>query len=132
MSIKIKLEASPNLSSKKIILDPSEMGLSDKEWDSLTDVQKRAHLYGFLSKIEQPCWEIDKFEQMTDKWISVKDALPEDNKEVLVFAPGCYIIGQKLIGCYFKDGDSWTVYDFLESSLDEVVTHWMPLPESPK
>lgn len=69
---------------------------------------------------------------MNDKWISVKDALPEDSKEALVFAPACNIIGKMLIGCYYHESDTWTVYDFRDSKLNEAVTHWMPLPEPPK
>lgn len=69
------------------------------------------------------------------KWINVKKRLPKNHNEVLVFAPNCDIIGNVLVGKYFapeKDfKESWTVYDFGESALDEKVTHWMPLPNEP-
>lgn len=65
-------------------------------------------------------------------WISTNRRKPTDNEVVLVFAPNCQIIGPVLIGCYFDDTDTWTVYDFSDSKLSEIVTHWMPLPESPK
>ena len=68
-------------------------------------------------------------------WISVKDETPEEQIEVLVYAPDCNIIGNVLVGTYFTgsdtDDESWTVYDFAESKLYEKVTHWMPLPEKP-
>lgn len=70
------------------------------------------------------------------KWISVKDKLPEEQKEVFVYAPDCDIIGQALVGVFFAKEkgfeSSWTVYDFGVSKLDEKVTHWMPRPEPPK
>ena len=69
------------------------------------------------------------------KWTSVKDRLPENSNEVLVFAPNCDIIGSILIGKYFNEDNAedsaWTVYDFEESTFFELVTHWMPLPEPP-
>lgn len=65
------------------------------------------------------------------KWIPVKDKKPKSSKEVLVVAPNCSVIGSILIGNYFADDDSWTVNDFNESKLNELVTHWMPLPSMP-
>lgn len=64
-------------------------------------------------------------------WISVKRKVPDTSKEVLVHAPDCSILGPILLGSYFSDSDSWTVYDFHDSKLYERVTHWMPLPEAP-
>lgn len=68
-----------------------------------------------------------------EKWISVNKKLPKEGEEVLVFAPNCHIIGKKLIGVCFHedDGVKWTVYDFTESKLSELVTHWQPLPKEP-
>lgn len=69
------------------------------------------------------------------KWISVNKKLPKEEKEVLVYAPNCDIIGPILIGTYFKRTkgfrSSWTVYDFNDSKLHEIVTHWMELPKLP-
>lgn len=69
------------------------------------------------------------------KWISVNKRKPANQDEVLVHAPNCTIIGPILIGKYFPPEtnypESWTVYDFAESKLDELVTHWMPLPKKP-
>lgn len=64
-------------------------------------------------------------------WISIEERKPKNDSEVIVFAPNCRVIGSILIGCYYNDTDSWTVYDFGESKLDEPVTHWMPLTEPP-
>ena len=69
------------------------------------------------------------------KWIRVKDKVPKNEDEVLVYAPNCDVIGSVLVGCYFEEDneskEAWTVYDFGESRLSEKVTHWMPLPETP-
>lgn len=56
------------------------------------------------------------------RWISVKERMPEDGKNVLAYEGG---------GFYFLDwccdGD-WVV----ASASTAVVTHWMPLPEPPE
>jgi hypothetical protein len=63
--------------------------------------------------------------QPIDRWISVKDSLPKNYIEVLVYDTDCGIV----IGWYDKEiGDF--VAEFI-SPLD-AVTHWMPLPEPPK
>lgn len=66
------------------------------------------------------------------KWISVKERLPKDDDNVLVFLAPTDI----LIGSYFfrpmMRSFTWTMHD---SDLDEYIediTHWMPLPEPPK
>jgi len=67
-----------------------------------------------------------------ETWINIDDEVPENSSEVLVYAPDRDIIGPVLIGCYFDDDNSWTVYDFDEGGqIDSLVTHWMPLPEPP-
>jgi len=66
------------------------------------------------------------------EWIDVNKKLPKSsNEEVLVYAPNCDIIGQILIGRYFDDTNTWTVYDFEEANLEGLVLAWMPLPEPP-
>ena len=60
------------------------------------------------------------------KWISVKDRMPEDGQEVIVYSPDEDV--QSGV-CYFED------YGFqgdcnLRSILVNI-THWMPLPEPP-
>ena len=60
-----------------------------------------------------------------DKWISVKDRLPEEWKTVLVFKPSIdAIIPAKL------RGGSW--YAAWDTTRLEYVSHWMPLPMPPK
>lgn len=62
--------------------------------------------------------------QPVNQWISVKDRLPENCIEVLVYDTDCGIV----IGWYDKEIGDFAA-DFI-SPLD-VVTHWMPLPEPP-
>ena len=59
------------------------------------------------------------------RWISVKDRLPDNCVEVLVYDTDCGIV----IGWYDKK-DGIFVAEFM-NELD-AVTHWMPLPEPPK
>ena len=68
--------------------------------------------------------------QPVDRWISVKDRLPESGKSVLIYYP-------------YWDGDEIQVakLEYDEMMFDVcgefnirvgAVTHWMPLPEPPK
>lgn len=76
------------------------------------------------------------------KWISVKDRLPEDGEDVLVYYADDFHI---TVG-YFEsnnvryyiesDGSKFCTYDGWETEIPWApkgrVTHWMPLPEAPK
>ena len=84
-----------------------------------------------------------------NKWINVKDRLPEDDylKEYLVMCKteggvlpeGCYkfIKIASYLPPYPKDkhilGNTgyWEVCDY-DCSIPFTITHWMPLPEPPK
>ena len=59
------------------------------------------------------------------EWISVKDRLPEDNVDVLVYEPINYVI--KIANS--TDGKFQT--NMWDERTYELVTHWMPLPEKP-
>ena len=71
------------------------------------------------------------------KWIAVKDKLPEDQTEVLVY----YRSRNELLrnsdmeykinaGMYFETDNYWNIDT---SDWDnETPTHWMPLPEPPQ
>lgn len=65
------------------------------------------------------------------EWISVKDRLPENGQQVIIF-------GQGSKGDYFSDAlfesDSFLLFhpDNDEYCVDTSPTHWMPLPDAPK
>ncbi|MBR1749926.1 MAG: DUF551 domain-containing protein [Ruminococcus sp.] len=62
------------------------------------------------------------------EWISVKDRLPEDGEEVLI-----YSTTNEISMCYY-DEDTHR-FNVVDSDLywNEIsVTHWAPLPEPPK
>ena len=66
------------------------------------------------------------------KWISVKDRLPEKDSRVLV-----YFRSDKNGGiddCYFSGmRNRFVLYHTFEEVPDGItITHWMPLPEPPK
>lgn len=62
---------------------------------------------------------------MRMEWISVKDRLPLDDGDVLVYSRK--IGGIISIDCYDVTNKIW-----LDSaSWGRIVTHWMPLPEIP-
>ena len=66
-----------------------------------------------------------------NKWISVKDELPEKNTAVLIYR-GAYI--GSLISVYTYIGhDEWEdEYGYWSRTDDEGITHWMSLPAPPK
>jgi len=63
------------------------------------------------------------------EWISVKDRLPPDDEHVLIFIP-CYP-GISL-GSFHSDYGWNDRCDSIQMPHDNKVTHWMPLPETPK
>ena len=77
------------------------------------------------------------------EWISVKDKMPDDEREVLVIAHGwdgrlVYVGSHKrvesqkswLTGITSKSSE-WSLWGW--SYLKEpIVTHWLPMPEPPK
>ena len=65
-----------------------------------------------------------------DKWISVKDRLPDTFGEYIVTVEDAF-------GKRYSDYADYDPYDLywrtgLHRGVDEMVTHWMPLPEPPK
>lgn len=67
------------------------------------------------------------------EWINVKDRLPDDMENVLVFTEGCIDVGHLTKGRFglarweTDSLDEWGDREILKD-----VTHWMPLPEPPK
>lgn len=103
-------------------------------------------LYGIdAEKVESDCVDallkdalayIQQLEAAQPKWISVKDRLPEDNLNVLVYAIGnnknsvIAMTGytHNMYGYNIEGWRSPWQYFFYEYK----ITHWMPLPEAPK
>lgn len=77
---------------------------------------------------------------MNDEWISVKDRLPETCQDVIYVYTGhdfknLAVKRYMTIGHYDEDEKIWYVrYLFASIPLSKEIeiTHWMPLPESPK
>ena len=73
------------------------------------------------------------------EWISVKKRLPEKDGWYLVYAPG-YWGNSKIYGldglAYSNFKNNYKVHFGIERGTGRgwpgIVTHWMPLPESPK
>lgn len=60
-------------------------------------------------------------------WISVKDKLPEDDKDVLVYNSK----DKEIIIANYKGDNAWDSYAYGWLP-DDTVTHWQPLPELPE
>lgn len=60
-------------------------------------------------------------------WVSVKDRLPDDVKDVIV----CDELGLVYPAYYYTCDECW-MYSFAAERCEHKITHWMPLPEPPK
>ena len=69
--------------------------------------------------------DIIRDSQTIGGWISVKDRLPEEDKEVLAYN-GAYMI----IAAYATNPTKY--WYTITGSVTRTITHWMPLPEPPK
>ena len=74
------------------------------------------------------------------EWISVKDRLPEESGNYIVccddsscsYGEGIWYSSDVVVVSEYYEGSwIWYVGD-TEWSLENIVTHWMPLPEPPK
>ncbi len=61
-----------------------------------------------------------------DKWISVKDKLPENRQGKLILIDTGHIFS----GYYDGNSSEW-VSLFINGILNFRITHWMPLPKTP-
>lgn len=66
---------------------------------------------------------------MLNEWINVKDKLPNNFETVLAFCKD----GGMFVGRH-TPWDRWQIWTAMKSTriVSRTVTHWMPLPESPK
>lgn len=87
---------------------------------ALTYIHQLENHIGELTK------KVSQFEAAQPKWISVKEKLPENDDNYLVFTSDR---NDAVIATYYGDGE-WLEYDL--TNLIPLVTHWMPLPEPPK
>lgn len=76
-------------------------------------------------------WISDK--NTSTQWVSVEDRLPEDGEKVLVFGKcRCSKVKPYTNTAYYYDASNKPYWDMGCYKQDEVITHWMPLPEPPK
>lgn len=70
-----------------------------------------------------------------DKWISVKEQLPNDGVPVLVIVNGRYknieFKGAYELAAYSEPDKDW-ILDAYPGAEDITVTHWIPLPDPPE
>lgn len=59
-------------------------------------------------------------------WVSVKDRLPEDEYQCLLFCKDGYFD----TGWFLEDDQKWAIEGCICD--DEYITHWIKLPEPPK
>ena len=108
--------------------------------DKAKAIDRNEYQHGVVKGLETAADIVNEhpiaYVQPVDRWISVKDRLPENNKLVLCYAisttgeGSCYVLGA------LSNGEFWflKVCDgkYLSfPNLHLVITHWQPLPEPP-
>lgn len=73
----------------------------------------------------------DISKETANEWISVKDRLPEERTEVLVYR-GSYIGDMMNVYTYLGNGEWEDSYGYWSRTEDEGITYWMSLPEKLK
>lgn len=96
----------------------SEMNISQKH---------KMELLGMITAIEM------KHDELVPKWIPVSEALPEDNRQVLVYAQSTHFALAKYDEMREADGEyrkQWVTFDAWKPfyTIKNVIA-WMPLPE---
>ena len=72
----------------------------------------------------------EKLKQVTDGWISVKDQLPHDTQQVLIYVEKIGINSATYHEPYFGDVNKWLGWFSYEVPAPDV-THWQPIPDKP-
>ena len=107
--------------SREDVLKKAKSSISvptDNEWDCGYNTAM-AEMQEFIKQL--PVADVQPISQ----WISVKDRLPENDVEVMLYDTDCGVV----LGWYDDEIEDFAT-EFI-SPLD-AVTHWMPLPEPPK
>ena len=75
----------------------------------------------------------ERITELENQWISVEDRLPDENKNVIVFANDI-VSGFVETACYYVCPEYLTGGWREESGdpYEPIITHWMNLPEPPK
>ncbi len=66
------------------------------------------------------------------EWISVKDRFPKNHQEILMTYNDLVMEGMFLQGKFYHPSGCAHIERFCNCEPQEGITHWMPLPESPK
>ena len=85
-------------------------------------------MVGAADLIERLTAENTALREKVPQWISVEERRPEPGKRVL--ATDGVFVGE----AYRTSADTWRRYDgiAMRDCLGSIVTHWMPLPSTPK
>lgn len=115
------------------ILDPETSREALRPYDY--DYQRRLQVVNDACQIAAEVLRNVSDTNVGDKWVSVKDRLPEDEKIVLI---SCICLDGSTatdVMAFIKDGE-WRWNDGLPAEFSEKVkipvTHWMFLPDPPK
>lgn len=65
-----------------------------------------------------------------NNWISVKDELPDKDRDVLIYK-GNHIGDMMYVYTYLGNNEWEDEYGYWSRTDDEGITHWTPLPEPP-
>lgn len=102
------------------------MGLTEGHWfedeEQLTERQLERAIADEKAAYERGLRDGER----KSNWISVKDRLPEKQRNYLVYVPPVYT------NVVYFNGYEWVVDEEEYCFISSDITHWMPLPEPPK
>ena len=118
--IKKWLECCTHVTCNGCPYDEDGCATSQQIIDALDYIQQLENQIGELTE------KVAQLEEAQPKWISVKEKLPENDDNYLVFTSDKYEVE---IANYYGDCE-WITRDL--TNWIRHVTHWMPIPQMPK
>lgn len=59
--VKIKLNLTVSEKDRHFTVTPSNLNLSQEEWDEMSEDEKEAALVEYVESIQQPYWDLESF-----------------------------------------------------------------------
>lgn len=130
------------------ILEGKENGIMNLVQQAWAEGKWNAEVDTFTELVKQAFYQVKQKDTATvkisDKWISVKNRLPEPGMSVIIYGTPkadpehtdgkiaiTWMSDRNIIDCQNKTTPYW-IAPWQYFSFDYAITHWMPLPEPPK
>lgn len=116
------------------ILEGKENGIMNLVQQAWAEGKRNAEVETITELVKQAFYQAKQKDMVTvkdsDKWISVKDRLPDKEGQYLCwFGKNVFCIGASICSFVPCKNAFWS-FERNESLVN--ITHWMPIPEAPK